>query len=322
MIEARALVKRYRRALAVDGVSFTAQAGRITALLGGSGAGKTTVLRILLGLERPTSGQALIEGQRYRDLQCPLSRVGAVLDARWVYRHRSARTHLRWLAISGGISLKRVDTALNQVDLMFAADDHINSFSDGMLRRLALAGALLGDPAVVIVDEPFGDQGAEDSALIGGVLATLASEGRTVLVSSGTAGEVALLADHLVIIDRGHLVTECSTDEFLSQAGGDVLRILSPRIRKLDEELRSHGVEARWETDWQFGRQPTRIPTLVVRADARRAVGRIAARHEVVLSDVATASGSLEEALARVIDNASDRVLHDCTACDRITGAE
>ena len=302
MIEATALEKRYRQTTALDDVSFVARPGRITALVGGPGAGKTTILRILLGLERPTRGQALIKGQRFDELRSPMSRVGAVLDHLWVYQHRSARTHLRWLALSGGIGQARVNAVLELMDLLFAADKHISTFSNGMLLRLAVAGALLGDPEVVVVDRLFNDHEAGDVAGVVRVLAQLANEeDRTVLVTAQMPGDIALLADDIVILDAGCVVARSTTDEFIAQTGGDHLRIRSPQLGKLEEALRGTGAETSWETDSRFGGATANSPALIVQAAERQRAGAIAARHEVVLSQVASSGRTFEETIIHMI---------------------
>ncbi|WP_176459767.1 ATP-binding cassette domain-containing protein [Rhodococcus sp. OK302] len=243
------MTKHYGDILAVDDMSFTVREGRITGLLGRKDSGKSTILRMLIGLDHSTSGHAYIDGRPFRELERPPTKVGAVLDADWVYPHRSARTHLRCLARSGGLSVRRVDAVLEQVDLMFAADQHVQYFSGGMLQRLALAAALLGDPAVVILDEPFDDREPEDIVWVRGLLARLSGEGRTVFVSSRVAAEISVLAEDLVVIDRGRVVARCTTDEFVAQTGTAMLRVRSPQLWKLKEQLHAKGIVTNTDDD-------------------------------------------------------------------------
>ncbi|AQA21198.1 ABC transporter family protein [Rhodococcus sp. MTM3W5.2] len=311
MIEAHRLTKRYGSTRAVDDLSFTARAGRVTALLGRSGAGKSTTLRMLLGLDHPTSGHALIGGRPLRDLERPSTEVGAILDADWIYRYRSARTHLRWVALTGRISLRRVDAVLEQVDLTYAADERIDTFSDGMLQRLGVAAALLGDPSVVIADAPFDERGQGDVAWIRGMLAQCARDGRTVLVSGRSVPEIAILADDLVIVHHGRVVTQCTTDEFIAQAGGGMLKVRSPQLSKLDDALRAKGIPTFSSPDLHVESETEQAPSLLVAATNRREVGTIAAVHELELSEVATSDSSLEDVFVNLISDADGTTARD-----------
>jgi ABC-2 type transport system ATP-binding protein len=204
-LEVRELTKVFGRVTAVRDVSFTAPAGQVTGLLGPNGSGKTTTLRVALGLVRPTSGAVLIGGVRYRDLARPRQVAGATLEATGFHPGRRARDHLRVLAAAGGVPARRVDEVLGQVDLADAASRRVREFSLGMRQRLALAGALLGDPQVLLLDEPANGLDPAGIAWLRGLLRGLAGQGRTVVVASHVLGEVAQTADHVVIVSAGRL---------------------------------------------------------------------------------------------------------------------
>ncbi|SNT50172.1 ATP-binding cassette domain-containing protein [Rhodococcoides kyotonense] len=305
MIEAHRLTKRYGSTLAVDDLTFTAREGRITALLGRVGAGKSTILRMLLGLAHPTSGHAFIDGHHPADLALPATTIGALLDAGWVYPHRSARTHLRCAALSGGLPTRSVDEVLEQVDLGDAAGMKIAAFSSGMLQRLGMAAALLGDPPMVVVDEPFNEGEPADVAWTRGMLARLARDGRTVLVASRSASEIALLADDLVIIDDGRLLTRCTSEEFVALTGGTMLHIRSPQLSKLEEALLAKEIPTSRDSSRHTERGTEQVPSLLVAAAERREIAMIAASHELVLSEVTTDRGSFEDVFVNLIRDAA-----------------
>ena len=206
MIEVSRLSKRYGSTIAVDGFHFTARPGRVTALLGPNGAGKTTTLRILLGLVRPNSGTATIGGRRYVELAAPLQTVGALGEGDTFHPARSGRTHLRALALLGALPEDRVDEMLDVVELGEVADRRVSTYSQGMRRRLGLAAALLGDPEVLVADEPQSGLDPQGMRWLRDLMRNLAGEGRTVLLSSHMLGEVAQVADDVVVVDRGRLI--------------------------------------------------------------------------------------------------------------------
>ena len=218
MIELRQLTKRYGRTTAVDGLTCTVRPGRVTGFLGPNGAGKSTTLRLLLGLDRPTRGDALIGGKPYRDLPEPARHVGALLDAGARQDGRTARDHLTWLARASRIPLRRVGEVLDLVGLADVADRRTRTFSLGMGQRLGLAAALLGDPEVLLLDEPVNGLDPEGVRWIRTLLRDLAQEGRTVFVSSHLMSEMAITADHLVVIGRGRLLADTGTAEFVDRA--------------------------------------------------------------------------------------------------------
>ena len=219
MIEAIGLTKSYGRTVAVRDLSFTVRPGRVTGFLGPNGAGKSTTMRMILGLDRPTEGRVLIDGRPYHQLRHPMRTVGALLDAKWVHPNRSARNHLRWLARASKLPKTRVDEVLAQVGLTAVADKRAGIFSLGMSQRLGIAAALLGDPQVLLFDEPVNGLDPEGIRWIRTLLTGLAREGRTVFVSSHLISEVELMADQLVVIGRGHLLARTSVTELASRAG-------------------------------------------------------------------------------------------------------
>jgi ABC-2 type transport system ATP-binding protein len=217
MISVQGLTKSFGQVRAVDDLSFTVPAGQVTGFLGQNGAGKTTTLRMLLGLVRPDRGEALVDGRRYVDLAAPVTVVGAVLEATAFHPGRTARVHLRALCRAAGLRVDRVDVVLDTVDLADAADRRVGGFSLGMRQRLALASALLGDPPVLVLDEPANGLDPAGIHWLRGLLRALAAEGRTVLVSSHGLAELARTADRVVVIDHGRLVADEAVGADLEQ---------------------------------------------------------------------------------------------------------
>ncbi|MYW68850.1 ATP-binding cassette domain-containing protein [Streptomyces sp. SID8379] len=228
-IEARGLCKRYGSTTAVDGLSFTVEAGRVTGFVGPNGAGKSTTLRMMLGLDRPDSGAALIGGQDYTRLADPLSTVGALLDCEALHPGRRARDHLLWLAHYNGLPSRRVDLVLDQVGLASAAKKRAGGFSLGMRQRLGIAAALLGDPPVLILDEPVNGLDPEGVQWIRRFLKSLAAEGRTVLVSSHLMSELQDTADHVIVIGRGRLLADTGVAALLDEASGERVALRTGR---------------------------------------------------------------------------------------------
>ncbi|HUI36287.1 MAG TPA: ATP-binding cassette domain-containing protein, partial [Gaiellaceae bacterium] len=241
-VEVRALTKRYGSTVAVDGLSFGIAAGRITGFLGPNGAGKTSTLRALLGLVRPTSGEALVEGQPYARLRDPLGTVGAVLESESFHPARSGRNHLRVLATAAGVQAARVDEVLEQVELTGAARRRVGGYSLGMRQRLSVAGALLGWPRLLVLDEPANGLDPEGIRWLREFLRSFAAGGGTVLISSHVLAEVAQLADEVVIIHRGRLVTREPLAALTARAGGGTV-VRSPDEERLADELRRAQIE-------------------------------------------------------------------------------
>ncbi|MFJ5987899.1 ABC transporter ATP-binding protein [Lentzea sp. NPDC092896] len=294
MIEAVGLTKRYGRTVAVDDLSFTVQPGRVTGFLGPNGAGKSTTMRMILGLDRPTAGRVLIDGKPYAELDRPLRTVGALLDAKWVHPNRSARAHLRWLAKSNGLPNKRVDAVLEAVGLTQVAGKNAGGFSLGMAQRLGIAAALLGDPKVLLFDEPVNGLDPEGILWIRTFMQNLAAEGRTVLVSSHLLSEMALTASELIVIGRGKLITQSSTQEFIDGATGNSVLVRSPQLFKLGPLLVDKGFTVRDGADG----------ALSVSGATSDQIGDIAAANGVVLHELSPQRGSLEEAFMQLTGDA------------------
>ena len=284
MIEVEHLTKRYRQATAVDDLSFSIPRGRITGFLGPNGAGKTTTLRVLLGLVLPTSGRAAVDGRLYRELPAPLRTVGAVLEASNYHPARSGLNHLRVLATAARISRARVDEVLAEVELSAAAKRRVGTYSLGMRQRLSVAAALLGEPELLVLDEPANGLDPEGIRWLRNFLRSFAESGGTVFVSSHVLAEVAQVADDVVIIHRGKLVAQQSVTELTLQAAG-ATRVRSPRAEELLGRLRDAGIAA----------EATPDGGLAVQA-APELVGELAAEAGIPLHELVAEAGSLEEA--------------------------
>src|ERR1700722_3832039 len=244
MIEARDLTKRYGDKLAVDHLSFTVEPGRVTGFLGPNGAGKSTTMRLILGLDRPHSGTATIGGQQYTDLVVPLRTVGALLEARAMHPGRSAYNHLLFLAQSQGLPRSRVDQVIALVGLTEVAHKRTGGFSLGMSQRVGIAAALLGNPEVLVLDEPVNGLDPEGILWIRTPMKQLASEGRTVFVYSHFMNEMAVPADHLIVIGRGKLLAETSTQEFIERSAEKYVLVRSPDVARLADLIAADGGKA------------------------------------------------------------------------------
>ena len=286
MITLRGLTKRYGDVLAVDDLTFDVQPGRVTGFLGPNGAGKSTTMRMLLGLDRPTSGQALVDGHRVRELAEPMRCVGALLDAGAVHPGRSGRDHLRVAARSNGIPLRRVDEVLGLVGLEQAAGRRIKGWSLGMRQRLGIAAALLGDPPVLLFDEPVNGLDLDGVRWVRRLVRDLADEGRTVLVSSHLMTEMQQTADQLVVLGRGRLLADASIEHVLRGEGRQQVRVRTPAAAVLAGALSAAGLGVRAVDD---------VELLVEGAGVER-VGELAHAHGVVVHGLAAVSGSLEQA--------------------------
>ncbi|MEU4740731.1 ABC transporter ATP-binding protein [Actinosynnema sp. NPDC023658] len=290
MIEAIGLTKRYGKTVAVDNLSFTVQPGRVTGFLGPNGAGKSTTMRMILGLDRPSAGRVLIDGKPYAQLDRPLRTVGALLDAKWVHPNRSARAHLLWLAKSNGLPDRRVDEVLDMVGLAKVAKRRAGGFSLGMSQRLGIAGALLGDPGVLLFDEPVNGLDPEGILWIRQFMQGLAAEGRTVLVSSHLLSEMAVTATDLVVIGRGKLISQSSTTEFVERSTENTVRVRSPHADKLGAMLIDKGFTVTQDAEG----------SLSVSGAQSDEIGDIAAAGGVVLHELSPQRGSLEQAFMQL----------------------
>ena len=306
MIEASGLTKRYGKTLAVDNLSFSVQPGKVTGFLGPNGAGKSTTMRMILGLDAPTGGDVRIDGKYYRDLHRPLTKVGALLDAKWVHPNRSARAHLTWMAVSNKLSKKRVDEVLEMVGLQSVANKRAGAYSLGMSQRLGIAGALLGDPEVLLFDEPVNGLDPEGIVWIRNFMHRLADEGRTVFVSSHLLSEMSLTAEELVVIGRGKLIAQSSTQEFVDRASGTTVRVRSPHLEKLQAALQRENTKTRVEDVENEGR------VLFVEGDVTTAqVGDLAAAEGVTLHELSLQRGSLEQAFMQMTGHTVEYHAHD-----------
>lgn len=286
MIEVSELRKRFGQVTAVDGLSFTVRPGQVTGFLGPNGAGKTTTMRVILGLDTPTSGTALVGGRRYQEIVRPLHQVGALLDASAVHGARSAWCHLLSVAQSNGIGRRRVREMLELTGLAAVAGRRIKGFSLGMKQRLGIAAALLGDPPVLMFDEPVNGLDPEGIHWLRQLFRVLAAEGRTVFVSSHLMSEMALTADHLIIIGRGRLLADLPVARFIeSSTRADVL-VRSPRAGELAGLLTAHGAAVAAQDDGG----------LAVTGLAAPAIGDLAAGHGIAVHALVPRQASLEEA--------------------------
>ncbi|MFD9889532.1 ABC transporter ATP-binding protein [Amycolatopsis sp. NPDC059027] len=293
MIEATSLTKRYGATLAVNNLSFSVAAGKVTGFLGPNGAGKSTTMRMILGLDNPTSGQVLIGGKRYHELKEPLRTVGALLDAKWVHPNRSARAHLSWMAKSNRIPASRVDEVLDIVGLTSVAGKRAGGFSLGMSQRLGIAAALLGDPEVLLFDEPVNGLDPEGILWIRQFMHRLADEGRTVFVSSHLLSEMALTASQLVVIGKGQLISQSSTEDFVARAAENTVKVRSPQLDRLRDVLLKASAQVTAENG----------AILVSGMDSDK-IGEIAAANQLVLHELSPQTGSLEQAFMQITGDA------------------
>jgi ABC-2 type transport system ATP-binding protein len=287
VIEARGLTKDYGDKRAVDGLTFTVQPGIVTGFLGPNGSGKSTTMRLILGLDAPTRGDVTVNGRHYRELTAPLHEVGALLEARSVHTGRSAYNHLLALAQTHGIPKSRVSELIDLVGLHEVARKRSGQFSLGMGQRLGIAQALLGDPKTVMLDEPVNGLDPEGIHWVRNLLKGLAAEGRTVFVSSHLMSEMALTADHLIVIGRGKLIADTSVDDFVSRASQKVVLVRSPEVQRLRETLARHPGVTFADAD----RGGLEIHGLLAEQ-----VGEEAAAEGIALHELTPQQASLEEA--------------------------
>ncbi|MER5855288.1 ATP-binding cassette domain-containing protein [Streptomyces sp900105245] len=285
-IDVRDLTKEYAGRRAVDGLTFSVRPGSVTGFLGPNGAGKSTTMRLVLGLDRPTSGTAVIGGRAYTELRDPLRRVGALLDARAAHGSRTARDHLRALAVSNRIPAGRVDTVLEETGLAAVAGRRVRTYSLGMRQRLGIAAALLGDPEVILLDEPANGLDPEGIVWIRSLLRGLAAEGRTVLVSSHLMGETAAFADHLLILGRGRLLADTPVREFIDARVRPHVRVRSTDPVVLGALLARHGYDASLGGDGSW----------TVRHERVDDIGRLMSEAGVPVLELAAGEATLEEA--------------------------
>lgn len=289
MISVTNLSKQYDKTSAVDDLTFELHPGAVTGFLGPNGAGKTTTLRMILGLDRPTSGEAFINGRPYATHSSPMREVGALLDAKALHAGRTARDHLKWLARAGGVSLTRVDEVLDMVDLTGAAHRRVGGFSLGMLQRLGLAVALLGDPRTLILDEPSNGLDPAGIRWMRRLLKELAAQGRTVFVSSHLMSEMQQTADRVIVINRGRLVADVEVDQLAERS--EQVTVRSPQLNELASLLTAHDA-----TTQQPSEDHDETGALTVSGISAARIGELAAAHDLVLHELTPEQTSLETA--------------------------
>jgi ABC-2 type transport system ATP-binding protein len=299
-IEVRDLTKRYGKTVAVDHLSFDVHPGRVTGFLGPNGAGKSTTLRMLLAIDDPTSGTATINGRPFGVHHRPMTEVGALLDAKAFHPGRSARNHLRCLALANGLDQGRVDDVLDLVGLTSVASKRAGGFSLGMGQRLGIAAALLGDPDILILDEPINGLDPDGILWIRNLLRSLAAEGRTVLVSSHLMSEMALTAEHLIVIGHGRLLADQSVEEFIATSGQSSVHVRSPQSGELAVLLRSAGLTT----------TPSRPGAFIVHGAATDAIGDLAAANGITIHELTLQQASLEEAFMELTHDSVEYRTH------------
>ncbi|WP_181807277.1 ABC transporter ATP-binding protein [Streptomyces shenzhenensis] len=290
MIELAGLTKRYGDKTAVDDLTFTVRPGIVTGFLGPNGAGKSTTMRMILGLDHPTAGRVRIDGKRYEQLKDPLTYIGALLDAKAVHGGRSAFNHLLCLAQSNGIPRARVAEVLDTVGLTAVARKKAKGFSLGMGQRLGIAGALLGDPRILMFDEPVNGLDPEGIHWIRTLMKTLAAQGRTVFVSSHLMSEMALTADHLVVIGQGRLLADTSMADFIRTNSRSYVRVRSPQRERLLDVLHGAGITV----------VETGTGALEAEGGKAEPIGELAAQNGIVLHELSVQQASLEEAFMQL----------------------
>jgi ABC-2 type transport system ATP-binding protein len=293
MITAHSLTKRFGATTAVDNLTFEVPPGVVTGFLGPNGSGKSTTMRLIVGLDMPTSGSALIDGKPFSELAWPLREVGALLDAKAFHPARTARNHLRWLALTNDIPLRRVDEVLDQVGLTSVANKRAGKFSLGMGQRLGIAATLLGDPAVLLFDEPVNGLDPEGIRWVRHFLRGLAAEGRTVFVSSHLISEMSQTAERLVVIGRGRLIAETSVSDFIARSGGAAVKLVTPDRAAFNATLTAAGARVR---DGEAG-------SLTVEGLKAAEIGDLAAGAGLRIHELAPITASLEDAFMELTRN-------------------
>jgi ABC-2 type transport system ATP-binding protein len=294
MIEARGLTKRYGDKTAVHDLSFTVRPGIVTGFLGPNGAGKSTTMRMIVGLDAPSAGSVTVNGRRYTNHRAPLHEVGVLLEARAIHTGRSAENHLRAMAATTGIGRRRVEEVIDLVGLREVAGKRAGAFSLGMGQRLGIASALLGDPATVMLDEPVNGLDPEGILWIRNLLKDLASEGRTVFISSHLMSEMALTAEHLIVVGRGRLIRDVSVQEFIDSASTNSVHVRSPQATQLRKLLLGEGISV----------ASSAVGELDVVGLSSQEIGERAAAAGLVLHELSPVQASLEEAFMELTQDA------------------
>jgi ABC-2 type transport system ATP-binding protein len=301
VIEARSLRKSFGSTVAVADLSFRAEPGRVTGFLGPNGSGKSTTLRMALGVDHPDSGTVTINGRRYGEHRFPAREVGALLEAKAMHPSRRARDHLRWLAASNGLPDRRVGEVLELTGLEKVATHRTRTFSLGMAQRLGVAAALIGDPAVLLLDEPVNGLDPEGILWIRTLMRRLADEGRTVLVSSHLMSEMALTADHVLVIGRGRLIADSPIADLVAQSADGSLRVVTPDAPALGPLLVAAGASM----------SPSADGSLHVTGLTSQQVGELAREHRCAIYELVVERASLEEAFMALTRDSLDYVAND-----------
>jgi ABC-2 type transport system ATP-binding protein len=296
VIEVENVSKRYGEKLAVDGLGFVVRPGIVTGFLGPNGAGKSTTMRMIAGLDEPTAGRVLVNGKDYRAASAPMAELGILLEARAVHTGRSARNHLLALAQTNGVSRRRVDEVIGMAGLDDVAGKRVGGFSLGMGQRLGIASALLGDPGVVVLDEPVNGLDPEGVLWVRNLLKGLAAEGRTVFVSSHLMSEMALTATRLVVVGRGRLIADTTVEEFVARAGSGVVIVRTPQAARLRDLLLGPDITVTSE----------QADVLHVQGLAAEQIGTVAWQARLPVFELATQQASLEEAFMQLTDDSVD----------------
>ena len=286
MIEAHGLTKRYGKTTAVDDVTFTVHPGKVTGFLGPNGAGKSTTMRMIVGLDHPTHGTVTVNGRRYAQHRAPLREVGALLDAKAMHTGRSAYNHLLAMAATHGIGTTRVREVIAMTGLEPVARKRVGGFSLGMGQRLGIASALLGDPHTLILDEPVNGLDPEGVVWVRNLVRYLASQGRTIFLSSHLMSEMALTADHIIVLGRGRVLADAPVADIVGRSSGTTVRVCSPQAARLVELLAGKGVSI----------TSTSPQWLEVTGTTAQVIGEVAAAAQLVLHELTPVTGSLEDA--------------------------
>ena len=304
MIRAQGLTKTFGDKVAVNGIDFTVEPGRVTGFLGPNGAGKSTTMRMILGLDAPTKGTVSVNGHRYASSPAPLREIGALLEAHAIHPGRSARDHLRWMAASNGIPTTRVGEVLEQVGLDAVAGQRAGRFSLGMGQRLGIAAALIGNPPVVVLDEPVNGLDPEGIRWVRSLARQLADEGRTVFISSHLMSEMALMADHLIVIGRGTILADCSMQQFMADHAASYVRVKAPQSTDVEALLVGRGLDVN-RTDEELRVQGLDAP----------AIGELIGSNGLLLHELTLVRSSLEDAFMTLT---ADSVEYHAKAVDEI----
>ena len=296
MIVAEAVSKRYGSTVAVDDLTFSVEPGRVTGFLGPNGAGKSTTMRMIIGLDAPSAGRVMVNGRSYREMRFPLREIGALLEAKAIHPGRNARNHLRWLAASNSIDPRRVDEVLEMVGLASVARKRSGGFSMGMGQRLGIAAAMLGDPEVLILDEPVNGLDPEGILWVRNLLRSLAGEGRTIFVSSHLMSEMALTADRLIVIGRGRLLADASVADVIAASSANHVRVVSPDADALRILIEGAGGSVSLD-----GANVLNVTGLECRE-----VGVLAAQGGLTLYELSPQDASLEEAFMEMTRDSAE----------------